>query len=109
MQGVVIAVDGAPSYLSGTVNTRVCLADHDIIQAEFTICSLSRYANAARNRNELVLALTVVLKGRLCALGGAYPRACAPPGACYVSRDMRAGWSGLVPTRTLRVFLKCAC
>ena len=32
-------------------------------------------------KNELVLALTVALKRRVCALGGAYPRACAPPAA----------------------------
>ena len=37
---------------------------------------------ACRGALRTPTALTVALKGRLCALGGAYPRACAPPAAC---------------------------
>ena len=35
----------------------------------------------AARKHELMLALGVVLKGRLCVLGGAYPRAHTPPAA----------------------------
>ena len=44
-------------------------------------CTGPSQERAMARKHELVLALSVALKGRLCALGGAYPRACTPAAA----------------------------
>jgi len=67
---------------SGAVE--VCVEN---VEACATVPALGLHAAPAHPRtatreHELMLALAVALKGRVCALGGAYPRACAPPGAC---------------------------